>query len=220
MTAAPDMTKGNPRGFTVWFTGLSGSGKTTISEIVRERLLAQGHRVELLDGDVVRTNLSKGLGFSKEDRDTNIRRIGWVCELLTRNDVVAIAAAISPYREVRDEMRSKIASFIEVYVECPIEMLADRDIKGLYRKALAGEITGFTGVDDPYEPPLNPEVTCYSDGRETAEESAEKVLAKLAELGYMSADGGGSKAQGATDEAYTPEEESEVSDRLRDLGYL
>lgn len=220
MTAAPDTTKDNPRGFTVWFTGLSGSGKTTISEIVRERLLAQGHRVELLDGDVVRTNLSKGLGFSKEDRDTNIRRIGWVCELLTRNDVVAIAAAISPYREVRDEVRSKIPSFIEVYVECPIEMLADRDIKGLYRKALAGEITGFTGVDDPYEPPLNPEVTCYSDGRETAEESAEKVLAKLAELGYVGADGGGGKAQGATDEAYTPEEESEVSDRLRDLGYL
>jgi adenylyl-sulfate kinase len=215
------MIKGNSSGFTVWFTGLSGSGKTTISEIVRERLLAQGRRVELLDGDVVRTNLSKGLGFSKEDRDTNIRRIGWVCELLTRNDVVAIAAAISPYREVRDEVRAKVGSFVEVYVECPIEMLADRDIKGLYRKALAGEITGFTGVDDPYEPPLNPEVTCYSDGRETAEQSAEKVLAKLAELGHIGADGAGKEVKARfTDDAYTPEEETEVSDRLRDLGYL
>jgi adenylyl-sulfate kinase len=184
VTAAPDMTKGNPRGFTVWFTGLSGSGKTTISEIVRERLLAQGHRVELLDGDVVRTNLSKGLGFSKEDRDTNIRRIGWVCELLTRNDVVAIAAAISPYREVRDEVRSKIASFIEVYVECPIEMLADRDIKGLYRKALAGEITGFTGVNDPYEVPENPELEVDTLS-ETPEESLQRVLDRLKELGRI-----------------------------------
>jgi adenylyl-sulfate kinase len=221
VTAAPGTARGNPSGFTVWFTGLSGSGKTTISEIVQERLQELGHRVELLDGDVVRTNLSKGLGFSKEDRDTNIRRIGWVCELLTRNDVVAIAAAISPYREVRDEIRTKIGSFIEVYVECPIAVLADRDIKGLYRKALAGEITGFTGVDDPYEPPLNPEVTCYSDGRETPQQSAEKVLGKLDELGYLGADRGGSDVQAAaTDEAYTPEEESEVSDRLRDLGYL
>ncbi|MDQ2941826.1 MAG: adenylyl-sulfate kinase [Chloroflexota bacterium] len=220
MTTAQGRAGGNPSGFTVWFTGLSGSGKTTISEIVRERLRELGHRVELLDGDVVRTNLSKGLGFSKEDRDTNIRRIGWVCELLTRNDVVAIAAAISPYREVRDEIRAKIGSFIEVYVECPIETLADRDVKGLYRKALAGEITGFTGVDDPYEPPLNPEVTCYSDGRETAEQSAAKVLAKLAELGYLAAGGSSDVQAAAADEAYTPEEESEVSDRLRDLGYL
>lgn len=221
VTVPSEMAARNPSGFTVWFTGLSGSGKTTISEIVGTRLRELGHRVELLDGDVVRTNLSKGLGFSKEDRDTNIRRIGWVCEVLTRNDVVAIAAAISPYREVRDEVRSKIGRFLEVYVECPIEVLADRDIKGLYRQALAGEITGFTGVDDPYELPLNPEVTCYSDGRETAQQSAEKVLTKLTELGYLGTNGRRSdEPAGAAENAYSPEEESEVSDRLRDLGYL
>ncbi len=176
----PPMTTG----FTIWFTGLSGSGKSTISEIVERELRARGHKVEVLDGDVVRTHLSKGLGFSKEDRDTNIRRIGWVCEVLTRNDVVAIAAAISPYRDVRDEVRQRIGRFVEVYVEAPIEVLAERDVKGLYRKALAGEIGNFTGVSDPYEPPLNPEVTCYSDGRETPEESARRVFAKLEELGY------------------------------------
>ena len=171
-------------GFTIWFTGLSGSGKSTISEIVERELRARGHKVEVLDGDVVRTHLSKGLGFSKEDRDTNIRRIGWVCEVLTRNDVVAIAAAISPYRDVRDEVRERIGRFVEVYVEAPIEVLAERDVKGLYKKALAGEIGNFTGVSDPYEPPLNPEVTCYSDGRESPDESARRVLAKLEELGY------------------------------------
>ena len=172
-------------GFTVWFTGLSGSGKSTISEILAPELQRRGHRVEVLDGDVVRTHLSKGLGFSKEDRDTNIRRIGWVCEVLTRNDVVAIAAAISPYRAVRDEVRESIGRFVEVYVEAPISVLAERDVKGLYKKALAGEITGFTGVSDPYEPPVAPEVTCYSDGRESPEESARRVLAKLDELGYL-----------------------------------
>jgi len=137
-------------GFTIWFTGLSGAGKSTISAIVEQELRERGHKVEVLDGDVVRTHLSKGLGFSREDRDTNIRRIGWVCEVLTRNDVVAIAAAISPYREVRDEVRGKIGRFVEVYVECPIETLAERDVKGLYKKALAGEIGNFTGVSDPY----------------------------------------------------------------------
>lgn len=172
-------------GFTIWFTGLSGAGKSTISDIVERELRERGHRVEVLDGDVVRTNLSKGLGFSKEDRDTNIRRIGWVCQVLTRNDVVAIAAAISPYRAVRDEVRDAVGRFVEVYVEAPIEVLAERDVKGLYKKALAGEITGFTGVSDPYEPPMNPEVTCHSDGRETPEESAQKVLSKLAELRYL-----------------------------------
>ena len=227
MNAAEGAPRDTTRGFTIWFTGLSGSGKTTISEIVGHRLRELAHRVELLDGDVVRTNLSKGLGFSKEDRDTNIRRIGWVCEVLTRNDVVAIAAAISPYREIRDEIRTKIGRFVEVYVECPIETLAERDVKGLYRKALAGEITGFTGVDDPYEPPPTPEVTCYSDGRETPSQSAEKVLAKLSELGYLNAGRPSDDLQGetsgtsaTTDDAYTPDEETEVSDRLRDLGYL
>ena len=176
-------------GFTIWFTGLSGSGKSTISEILEPELRRRGHRVEVLDGDVVRTHLSKGLGFSKEDRDINIRRIGWVCQVLARNDVVAIAAAISPYRAVRDEVRESIGRFVEVYVEAPISVLAERDVKGLYKKALAGEITGFTGVSDPYEPPVAPEVTCYTDGRETPEESAQRVLAKLDELGYLRREG-------------------------------
>ncbi|MGH2427416.1 MAG: adenylyl-sulfate kinase [Candidatus Limnocylindria bacterium] len=172
-------------GFTIWFTGLSGAGKSTISEIVERELRARGLRVEVLDGDVVRTHLSKGLGFSKEDRDTNIRRIGWVCELLTRNETVAIAAAISPYREIRDEVRANIGRFVEVYVEAPIDVLAERDVKGLYKKALAGELANFTGVSDPYEAPLNAEVTCYSDGRETPDESAARVVARLEELGYL-----------------------------------
>jgi adenylylsulfate kinase len=172
-------------GFTIWFTGLSGSGKSTVTAILERELRARGRRVEVLDGDVVRTNLTQGLGFSKEDRDTNIRRIGWVCELLSRNDVVAIAAVISPYRSVRDEVRERIGRFVEVYMEAPLEVLADRDPKGLYRKAMAGEISGFTGVSDPYEPPLNPEVTCHTDGRETADESAARVIAKLEELGYL-----------------------------------
>lgn len=206
-------------GFTLWFTGLSGAGKSTISEIIERELRERGHKVEVLDGDVVRTNLSKGLGFSREDRDTNIRRIGWVCQVLTRNDVVAIAAAISPYRDVRDELRGQIPQFVEVYVECPIPTLAERDVKGLYKKALAGEIGNFTGVSDPYEAPLNPEVVCYSDGRETPEQSAAKVIAKLEELGYTPSRAPAAAAS-AVDSVYTDEEEDEVTDRLRDLGYL
>src|SRR5215210_6824723 len=151
------------KGFTLWFTGLSGAGKTTLARLIETELQARGHRVEVLDGDVIRTNLSKGLGFSKEDRDTNIRRIGFVCNLLTRNGVVAIAAAISPYRNVRDEVRQQIGSFVEVFVRCPIDVLAERDVKGLYKKALAGEIKEFTGVSDPYEEPLKPEITIETD---------------------------------------------------------
>jgi adenylyl-sulfate kinase len=173
------------QGFAIWFTGLSGAGKSTVSSLVEAYLRERGLKVEVLDGDVVRTHLSKGLGFSKEDRDTNIRRIGWVCEVLSRNGVVAMAAAISPYRAIRDEIRSKIPNFVEVYMEAPLDVLAERDVKGLYKKAMAGEIKNFTGVDDPYEPPLNPEVTCYSDGRETPEQSAAKVIARLEELGYL-----------------------------------
>ncbi|MBI4551454.1 MAG: adenylyl-sulfate kinase [Candidatus Latescibacteria bacterium] len=176
-------------GCTIWFTGLSGSGKSTVSQLVAARLRERGLKVEVLDGDVVRTHLSKGLGFSKEDRDTNIRRIGWVCEILSRNGVMAIAAAISPYREIRDEVRSKNPQFIEVYMSCPVEILIERDAKGLYRKALAGEITHFTGVDDPYEPPLHPEVICYTDGRETPEQSAAKVLSSLTERGLIEEEG-------------------------------
>jgi adenylyl-sulfate kinase len=164
---------------------LSGAGKSTVSNLIEGELRARNLRVEVLDGDVIRTHLSKGLGFSKADRDTNIRRIGWVCEVLSRNGVVAIAAAISPYHEIRDEIRSKIGNFVEVYMECPIEVLAERDVKGLYKKALAGEIKNFTGVDDPYEPPVNPEVVCHTDGRETPQQSAAKVIRKLEELGYI-----------------------------------
>ena len=172
------------KGFTLWFTGLSGAGKSTISERVFERLRESGAKVELLDGDVVRTHLSKGLGFSREDRDTNVRRIGFVCELLSRNGAIAIAAAISPYREVRDEIRGRIDNFVEVYVQCPIEVLAERDVKGLYRKALAGEIDSFTGVSDPYEPPLHPEVTVDSS-RESLDESVGKVWTKLRDMGLI-----------------------------------
>jgi adenylyl-sulfate kinase len=177
------------KGFTLWFTGLSGAGKSTLSAPVAERLREHGHRVEILDGDVVRTNLSKGLGFSKEDRDTNIRRIGFVANLLARNGVAAITAAISPYKEIRDEVRQLVVAdgggFVEVYVSCPIEVLAERDVKGLYKKALAGEIKNFTGVSDPYEAPVNPEVVIDSS-KETVEASVDKILAKLAELGYLS----------------------------------
>ncbi len=165
-------------GFTLWFTGLSGAGKSTISEIVAKRLRDAGLRVELLDGDVVRTNLSQGLGFSKEDRDTNIRRIGFVCELLSRNGVVAIVAAISPYRDVREELRGRITSFFEVFVDCPLEVLSVRDVKGLYKKALAGEIAVFTGVSDPYEAPVAPDLHIRSD-QESVETSVERVWGML-----------------------------------------
>jgi adenylyl-sulfate kinase len=174
------------KGFTVWFTGLSGAGKSTLADLLAPELRKRGHKVEVLDGDVVRTNLSKGLGFSKEDRDTNIRRIGFVCDLLTRNDVVAISAAISPYREIRDENRKLIGNFVEVYVKCPIPVLAERDVKGLYKKALAGEIKNFTGVSDPYEEPLSPEVVVESD-KETTRQSLDKILAKLEQMGYVEA---------------------------------
>lgn len=175
------------KGFTIWLTGMSGAGKSTISKILEARLREAGARVELLDGDVVRTNLSKGLGFTKEDRDINVRRIGFVCELLSRNGVVAIAAAISPYRKAREEVRARIRDFVEVHVDCPLEVLAARDVKGLYRKALAGEIPQFTGISDPYEPPEAPEVV-VNTSRETPEESAERILATLERLGLVSID--------------------------------
>ena len=175
------------KGFVLWFTGLSGAGKSTVSKLVAERLRAHGAKVEILDGDEVREHLSKGLGFSREDRDRNIRRIGFVCHLLARNGVIAIAAAISPYRAVREELRARVPEFVEVYADCPLEVLAARDVKGLYRKALAGEIAQFTGVSDPYEPPLAPEVTIRS-AEETAEQSAERIWATLERLGLISFD--------------------------------
>jgi adenylyl-sulfate kinase len=155
-------------GFALWFTGLSGSGKSSLSERIFRRLVACGAQVELLDGDEVRTHLSKGLGFSKEDRDTNVRRIGFVAELLTRHGVIAITAAISPYRDTRQAVRERIGTFVEVFMDCPIPVLAERDVKGLYKKALAGEIPHFTGVSDPYEPPESPDLRVDSSTEDIA----------------------------------------------------
>jgi len=175
-------------GFTLWFTGLSGAGKSTLATLVAEELKKRGRRVEILDGDEVRTNLSKGLGFSKEDRDTNIRRIGYVCRLLARNGVIAISAAISPYREIRDEVRHGHDRFFEVFVRCALDKLVERDVKGLYKKALTGEIKSFTGVSDPYEEPLRPELVLDS-GVETVEESFEKLMRKLEHINYVNRNG-------------------------------
>ncbi|MBD2195780.1 MULTISPECIES: adenylyl-sulfate kinase [Calothrix] len=172
------------RGVTVWLTGLSGAGKTTISRSLEQQLRCSGYKVQVLDGDIVRKNLCKELGFSKEDRDENIRRIGFVAHLLTKNDVIVIVCAISPYYAIRQEVRQLIGNFIEVYVHAPLNVCEQRDVKGLYKKARAGEIKNFTGIDDPYEPPLNPEVECKTDS-ESIVESANKVLAKLADLGYL-----------------------------------
>jgi len=201
------------KGFTLWFTGLSGAGKTTLARKVEEILRQRGMKVELLDGDVVRQNLSKGLGFSKEDRDTNIKRIGFVCKLLTRNGVVAIASAISPYREVRDFVRQDVGAFAEVYVKCPLETLVQRDVKGLYKKALAGEIANFTGVSDPYEEPRHPEVLVDSS-QETPDESVTKIIAKLEALQYIP------PAAQTPGGVYSDAERKAVEDRLQALGYI
>ena|SRR5579872_1324199 len=171
-------------GFTLWFTGLSGAGKSTLANLLVPELRQRGHRVEVLDGDEVRTNLSKGLGFSKEDRDTNIRRIGYVCKLLARNGVIAISAAISPYREIRDEIRAQHDRFFEVYVKCPLDTLVERDVKGLYRKAMKGEISNFTGVSDPYEEPFNPDLVIESS-RELPEQSLERLLQRLEQGNFI-----------------------------------
>lgn len=163
------------KGLTVWFTGLSSAGKTTISKALYGDLCGRGLRVEWLDGDVIRQRLSKGLGFSKEDRDENIRRIGFVAELLTRQGVIVLVSAVSPYREVRDEMRQRIGNFLEVYVQASLEVCEQRDLKGIYKRARAGEMDNVTGINDPYEPPLTPEVVCRTD-RETLAESKARVL--------------------------------------------
>src|SRR3712207_2634863 len=172
------------RGAVLWFTGLSGSGKTTIAHEVEAKLLDAGVPVEILDGDVVRENLSKGLGFSEEDRDTNIRRIAFVAHLLQRNGVFVITAAISPYRSIREEARAMCKDFVEVFADAPLDVCEARDVKGLYAKARAGEIKGFTGIDDPYEPPAGAEVVCATD-KQSPEESAQQVIDKLIELKYI-----------------------------------
>jgi adenylylsulfate kinase len=172
------------RGVTIWFTGLSGSGKSTIARALEAQIRERGCKLEVLDGDIVRTNLTKGLGFSKEDRDENIRRIGFVSHLLTRNGVIVLVSAISPYRDIRDEVRDRVGDFLEVFVDAPLSVCEERDVKGLYKRARAGEIKQFTGIDDPYEAPHNPEVHCQTH-QETLEQSVAKVMAKLEELGYI-----------------------------------
>jgi len=199
-------------GFTVWFTGLSGAGKTTISHLLEKKLKEWGRNVEILDGDVTRTNLCHELGFSKHDRDINIQRIAFVCKLLTRNGVAVISAAISPYRDARDQARKEIGNFVEVYVKCPLEVCAERDVKGLYKKALKGEIQDFTGVSDPYEEPLNPELVVETD-KETVEESTKKIIKKLIELNYLN-------PKGSFTHVYSPEEETKIRERLSRLGYI
>ena len=189
------------KGFTLWLTGLSGAGKTTLATRLVAELRERGVTVEVLDGDEVRMNLSKGLGFSKEDRDTNIRRIGYVSRLLARNGVGVIAAAISPYRDVRDEVRRSVeqdgADFLEVFMKCPLDVLAERDVKGLYKKALAGEIKQFTGVSDPYEEPQSPELVIESD-REAIELSAGRILQELEQRRLVSVSATSEKRLGGT----------------------
>jgi len=180
------MENGKRRGgFTLWFTGLSGAGKTTIAEIVEHELRMRHGKIEVLDGDIVRTNLSKGLGFSREDRDTNVLRIGFVANLLTRNNVGVIVSAISPFKVVRDQVRRNVGEgFIEVFVDAPLDVCADRDVKGLYAKAFSGEIPQFTGVSDPYEAPVSPELHIKTNEEEPAE-SAARVVRYLEEQGVL-----------------------------------
>jgi adenylyl-sulfate kinase len=200
------------QGVTVWFTGLSGSGKTALARRLEAELRRRGLKVERLDGDIVRQSLTRDLGFSKEDRDKNIERVTFVAKLLTRNGVAVLCSFISPYRAVRAHARRETGHFVEVYCHAPLETLIERDVKGLYRKALAGEIENFTGVSDPYEAPENPEVVIDSS-TETIEESLAKVLDKLEELGYV-------PAVAAGDAPYTADEEAEIQARLAALGYL
>jgi adenylyl-sulfate kinase len=198
------------KGFTLWFTGLPCSGKSTLAELVAKELERRGRGVEILDGDVVRTNLTKGLGFSKEDRDENIRRIGFVCALLSKHGAVAVSAAISPYRAIRDEVRSKTQNFVEVYVATPLEVCIQRDVKGMYKKALAGEITQFTGISDPYEPPVHPEIVIDTQ-KETPEDSANRILEELERRWLI---------EPVPEPAYTTHEAETIRSRLAKLGYI
>lgn len=206
------MAKKN-KGFTLWFTGLPCSGKSTLAEIVARELEQRGRLVDILDGDVVRTHLTKGLGFSKEDRDTNIRRIGYVCGLISRHGGVAISAAISPYRAIRDEVRASVSqhsTFVEVYVNTPLEECIQRDVKGMYKKALAGELKDFTGIDAPYEAPERPELVIET-AQETPAQSAARILTKLEQMALV---------EPPQDKGYTPEEAEKIHQRLEKLGYI
>jgi adenylyl-sulfate kinase len=208
------------RGFTLWFTGLSGAGKTALAKALEPVLKERGLKVERLDGDIIRQCLTKDLGFSKEDRDTNIERVTFVAKLLTRNGVAVLCSFISPYIARREKSRAEIGEFVECYIECPLEVLIERDVKGLYKKALAGEIASFTGISDPYEAPPNPEIVVNSS-TQTIEESMAIILDRLEELGYVSrADSGPPTSPVDGDGAYSEEEEQEVADRLRALGYI
>ena len=199
------------KGVTVWFTGMSGAGKTALAIPLEEELRRRGLKVERLDGDIVRQNLTRDLGFSKEDRDKNIERITFVAKLLTRNGVAVLCSFISPYRRVRANVRREVGNFVEVYCHAPLETLIERDVKGLYKKAIAGEIENFTGISDPYEAPENAEVTIDSS-TETVEESLAKVLGTLEALGYV--------PPVEQETAYSADEEAEIEARLAALGYL
>lgn len=194
-------------GFTIWLTGLSGAGKTTLARAIEQRLKNQGHDVEVLDGDIMRSHLCKGLGFSREDRNTNIQRIAYVCSLLTRNGVICVSAVISPYEEAREWARQEIENFVEIYVKCPIEVCQQRDVKGLYKLASEGKIKHFTGVDDPYEVPTHPDLEVETD-RYTLEECVNLIFAKLVASGYLEAE-------------ESPDEDSKMARRsLAMMGYL
>jgi adenylyl-sulfate kinase len=206
-------------GFTVWITGLSGSGKSTIAGQLAAALRARGLPVVVIDGDEVRSGLSADLGFSREDRDTQVRRVGWMCDLLTRSGVVAVAALVSPYESTRAEVKAAIGRCLIVYVEAPLSTLAARDTKGLYRDAAAGRVTDLTGVGDPYEPPVDPDVHCVTDEGESPEDCAQRIVARILELGLMPrevADEG--KLEGGP--GYLADEEEDVRERLAELGYI
>lgn len=202
-------------GLTVWFTGLPGSGKSTIANLVAEKLRAKGYKVERLDGDIVRKSLTKDLDFSKEDRDKNIERVAFVAKLLSRNGVIVLSSFVSPYRAARENARREINSFFEVYVKCSIEECMRRDVKGMYKKAVAGEIKEFTGVSDPYEEPQSPELILETD-KMPPEESAKKVLIGLEKGGYLDKE---SKFE-EEDLTYTPQEKEKIIEKLKSLGYL
>ena len=206
------------KGFTVWMTGLPSSGKSTLAGLLAKEIEGRGLPVVNLDGDEVRMRLSKGLGFSKEDRDENIRRISYVARVASDMGGVAITSAIAPYREIRDEARAEIANFIEVFVSCPVEVCIQRDVKGLYKKALAGEIKGFTGIDDPYEEPLNPELVVHTD-RESEGESIANILDTLDRHGLLPASETDGRAPAAAP-AVSDDDRERALAKLRGLGYL